>query len=113
WLGDIFTSGYAFASAASKALLSFLLGSYQGTRLIGPSESLPRVLRYWSSYHPGPMLSTALGFQRCWTSSRVSRIASLRRLTAMNASAPVALAFATSTERSRAGGSEAHSWHIL
>ena len=43
---DMLTPGCAFASAASKAWLSFLLGSYQGTRLIGPSESLPRVLRY-------------------------------------------------------------------
>ena len=51
------------------------------------------------------MLSTAIGVQRCLTSSRVISIASLRRLTISSASAPVALAFATSTERSRAAGS--------
>src|SRR5262249_38910436 len=99
------TSGCALARAASSVLLSFLLGSYQGTKLNGPSDSLPRVLKYWSSYQPGPMLSTAMGDQRCLTSSRVSRIASLSRLTKSSASAPVALALATSTDRSRAVGS--------
>ena len=71
----------------------------------GRRDSLPRVLRYWSSYQPGPMLSTAIGDQRCLTSSRVIRMASLSRLTISSASAPVALALATSTERSRAVGS--------
>src|SRR5215510_1007735 len=105
WLVLRLTPGCALASAASSVLLSFLLGSYQGTKLIGPSDSLPRVLMYWSSYQPGPMLSTAMGDQRCLISSRVSRIASLSRLTRSSASAPVALAFATSTDRSRAVGS--------
>src|SRR6266851_9129202 len=105
WLVFMLTPGYFLARAPSSCLLSFLLGSYQGTKLIGPSDSLPRVLRYWSSYQPGPMLSTAIGDQRCLTSSRVSRIASLSRLVTSSASAPVALALATSTERSRAVGS--------
>src|SRR5262245_25712798 len=95
-------SGNALARAASSILLTFLLGSYHGTKLSGPSDSLPSVLKYWSSYQPGPMLSTPIGDQRCLTSSRVNRIASLRRLTTSSASAPVALAFDTSTERSRA-----------
>jgi hypothetical protein len=51
------------------------------------------------------MLSTAIGDQRCLISSRVIRIASFRRLTMSSASAPVALALATSMERSRAVGS--------
>src|SRR6516225_12198377 len=97
--------GYALASASSSRLLNFLLGSYQGTKLIGPSASLASVLRYWSSYQPGPMLSTAMGDQRCLTSSRVIRMASLSRLTIESASAPVALALATSTDRSRDVGS--------
>src|SRR6185312_8658256 len=97
--------GYFLASAASSFLDSGLLGSYQGTKLSGPSPSLPSVLRYWSSYQPGPMLRTAIGDQRCLTSSRVIRIASLRRDTIISASAPVAFALATSTERSRAVGS--------
>src|SRR5215217_4837074 len=105
WLVLRLISGCALARAASSCLLSFLLGSYQGTKLIGPSDSLPSVLRYWSSYQPGPMLSTAIGDQRCFTSSRVNRIASLRRLTRSSASAPVALALDISTDRSRAVGS--------
>src|SRR5689334_10668732 len=100
WLVLRFTSGNALASVDSSCLLSALLGSYQGTKLKGPSASLPSVLRYWSSYQPGPMLSTAMGVQRCLTSSRVSSMASLSRLTTRSASAPVALALATSTDRS-------------
>ncbi|MNC89750.1 hypothetical protein D3C83_57300 [compost metagenome] len=98
-------SGNALACAASSCLVSFLFGSYHGTKLNGPSASLPRVFRYWSSYQPGPMLSTAIGDQRCLTISRVSRMASLSRLTISSASAPVALALAISTDRSRAVGS--------
>src|SRR5262245_35027115 len=105
WLVLGLTAGLAVARAASRILLSRLLGSYQGTKLNGPSDTFPRVLMYWSSYQPGPMLSTAIGDQRCLTSSRVSRMASLRRLTMSRASAPVALALATSTDRSRAVGS--------
>src|SRR5262249_61077538 len=96
----------ALASAASSSLLTFLVGSYHGTKLSGPSASLPSVLRYWSSYQPGPMLRMPIGDQRCFTSSRVSRIASLRRLTTRSASALAAFALDTSTERSRAVGSE-------
>src|SRR5262245_16422407 len=107
WLVLMLMSGYALASASSRSLLTFLLGSYQGTKLSGPSASLPSVLRYWSSYQPGPMLSTPIGDQRCLTSSRVIKIASLSRLTISSASAPVALAFDTSTDRSRAVGSYA------
>src|SRR5713226_1058864 len=98
-------SGCALASAASSCFESFLLGSYQGTKINGPSDSLPSVLRYWSSYQPGPMLKMAIGDQRCLTSSRVIKIASLSGLTTNNASAPAALALATSTDRSRAAGS--------
>src|SRR5262245_59735764 len=105
WLVLRLTPGCALASAASRILLSRLLGSYQGTKLNGPSDSLPSVLMYWSSYQPGPMLSTAIGDQPCLTSSVVGRMASLRRLTMSRASAPVALALATSTDRSRAVGS--------
>ena len=105
WLVLRLMPGCALASAASSCLLIFLFGSYQGTKLIGPSDSLPSVLRYWSSYQPGPMLSTAIGVQRCLTSSRVISMASLSRLTISSASAPVALALATSTDRSRAAGS--------
>src|SRR5262245_65086841 len=105
WLVLRLTPGCDLARASSSRLLSFLLGSYHGTKLIGPSDSLASVFTYWSSYQPGPMLSTAMGDQRCLTSSRVMRIASLRRLTMSSASAPVALAFATSTDRSRAVGS--------
>src|SRR6266705_252790 len=104
WLVLRLTPGCALARAASSDLLSFLFGSYQGTKLMGPSDSLPSVLMYWSSYQPGPMLSTAIGDQRCLTSSRVIRMASLSRLTRSSASAPVDLALATSTERSRAFG---------
>src|SRR6185295_8990924 len=105
WLVFMLTPGYFLASAASSCLLTFLFGSYHGTKLSGPSPSLPSVFRYWSSYQPGPMLRIAMGDQRCFTSSRVIRMASLRRLTTSSASAPVALAFDTSTERSRAVGS--------
>src|ERR1043166_4294579 len=100
-------SGYFLASASSSALVSFLFGSYHGTNDRGPSPSLPSVLRYWSSYQPGPMLRIPIGLQRCFTSSRVIRIASFTRLTTSNASGPAAFALATSTERSRAVGSYA------
>src|SRR5258708_2741669 len=102
WLVFRLTPGYFLPRSASSVLLNFLLGSYQGTKLSGPSASFPRVLKYWSSYQPGPMLRIDIGDQRCLTSSRVSRIASLSLLTTRSDSAPHALAFATSTERSRA-----------
>ena len=51
------------------------------------------------------MLSTPIGDQRCLTNSRVSRMASLRRLTTSSASAFEARARVISTERSRAFGS--------
>ena len=46
------------------------------------------------------MLKIAIGDQRCLTSSRVSKIASLRRLTVSRASAPVALATGAGAEAS-------------
>src|SRR3974390_3036656 len=107
WLVFRFRPGCDFSIAASSFLVNGLFGSYQGVKLIGPSDSLPSVFRYWSSYQPGPMLMIAIGDQRCLTNSRVTRIASLRRLTTNSASAPVAFAFATSTDRSRADGSYA------
>src|SRR6202162_3993558 len=106
WLVLRLISGYFLTSAASSALDNFLFGSYHGTKLSGPSPSLPSVLRYWSSYQPGPIESTPIGVQRCFTISRVSRIASLRRLTTSSASAPAAFALEISTDRSLAAGSE-------
>src|SRR5579863_10029597 len=98
-------SGNFLANAAWRVLVIFLFGSYHGTRLIGPSLSLPSVLVYWFSYQPGPQLRIAFGVQRCLTISRVSSIASLRRPTTSMISALAAFAFVTSTERSRAPGS--------
>src|SRR6185295_14842837 len=87
WLVLRLISGYFLTSAASSALDSFLFGSYHGTNESGPSPSLPSVLRYWSSYQPGPMLRMPIGDQRCLTSSRVIRMASLRRLSMSKAKA--------------------------
>ncbi len=58
----------------TSALASFLVGSYHGTKLIGPSDESRRAcLMYWSSYQPGPMLSTPMPSQRCLISSLVSK----------------------------------------
>ena len=100
------TFGFAFLKAASTRLVMLDFGLYQGTFEIEYSESLPRVLKYCSSYIPGePGLTMPIGCQRCFTISRRRMMASFSRQTSSRKSALVALAFDTSTERSLAAGS--------
>src|ERR1044071_7614545 len=72
--------GFCLRNAFSTTWVSFAFGLYQGTLEIEYSESLPKVLKYCSSYMPGePGLTMPIGFQRCFTISLLRRMASFRR----------------------------------
>ncbi len=98
--------GFCLRNAFSTTFVSSAFGLYHGTLEMLYSESLPSVLKYCSSYMPGePGLTMPIGFQRCLTISRRSRIASFSRHTSSRKSGFDAFALEISTVRSLAATS--------
>ncbi len=118
WASHLNQSSVAGSLALSFFAISGIMGNLAGGNLadrwgqkkvilmgfLGVAFFLP-VFIFIENAHLALMLMIPIGFQRCFTISRRRRIASFSRLTKSRKSALVDLAFAISTERSRAAGS--------